>query len=384
MKVLVAGTLSGQGGIQSHIRWLAKALGDSGFTVMVVSLGKAGSTPVDELSLRQIWNENVALACCAAYQNASASRGLSGIRRLQEVSKIIDDFNPDIYLAVGAGWNLFIPPLLSRARPLRIFHEVTSGIPEGWKDSRWCVKLWFDEVVGQSNTVAQTFSTEFGWGRKIETLPAFPEPLEVTASIPRVEKKSVPKMQAKAALFSRLVPHKQAFWLVQQWDTLKAFLAELHIHGSGAEESLIRRYIAEREISDRVKCFGRYPEGDSYVDLLRRYDLTLLPTIGAEGAPLVLLESMACGVPFLAYGVGGIADYGINNPDVSVVEPSRTEFFKGLEDLTHSLACSTIDQARLQKFYLAHYSYSALKEKWIRYLEKKFETAMLSMHTYQY
>ena len=101
--------------------------------------------------------------------------------------------------------------------------------------------------------------------------------------------------------------------------------------------------------------------------MLSSYDLTLLPTIGAEGAPLVLLESMACGVPFLAYGVGGIPDYGTNNPDVLIVEPKSEHFFKGLDKVASDLTAGSINQTQLQQFYLEKYSYLALKQKWFDY-----------------
>ena len=369
MKILLAGILAGQGGIQSHLRWLAKALGEDGIETLVLSLGSARVPPVNELILRDCWNENVQSRCCAIYEKNTPYPNLAGIRRLQEIIDIINNFDPDTYLAVGTGWNLFIPPLLSRTKAIRIFHEVMSGVPNGWKDSRWCVKFWFDEAIGQSEAVAQTFVREFGWQKQVYSLPAFPEPLEVTATMPQVYQKTVPRGLAKAAFFSRLAPHKQAFWLVQQWHILKDYLSELHIHGSGSEEDKIRNYIIEQGIGERVKCFGRYPEGQAYVNLLSSYDLTLLPTIGAEGAPLVLLESMACGVPFLAYGVGGIVDYGWNNPDVYIVEPNSTSFFDGLVQITEALAKGKIDQPRLQQFYLNHYSYEALKKVWLGFLK---------------
>lgn len=368
MKVLISGILGGKGGIQSHICWLAKALGDAGIETLALSLGSSHNPPVNETFLRQFWNENVQLTCCTAYGSASASRGFAGIRRLRDIVCEIDRFNPDIYLAVGTGWNLFIPPLLAHAKPVRVFHEVMSGVTNGWKDSRWCVKFWFDEVIGQSKTVSRTFAREFRWRKDVPALPALPEPLEITATLPHVMPKQVSKGSAKAALFSRLVPHKQAFWLVQQWDILKNHLSELHIHGAGPEEQLIREYISSRGIEHQVKCFGRYPEGEDYVRLLTKYDLTLLPTIGAEGAPLVLLESMACGVPFLAYGVGGIVDYGMDNPDVLVVNPVAEQFFHGLDKITNALDSSSINQQRLKQFYLDRYSYEALKKRWLNYL----------------
>jgi glycosyltransferase involved in cell wall biosynthesis len=374
MKILISGVLAGEGGIQSHIRWLSKALGEEGIETLVLSLGNFHSLPVDKSFLKQFWNENVELRCCARYREGLLGKRFAGVRRLQEITKIIDDFNPDIYLAIGTGWNLFIPPLLTRAKPIRIFYEVMSGVPSGWKDSRWCVKLWFDEVIGQSEIVSQTFFKEFGWRKPIHALPALPEPLEITARLPDITQRSIPKGLVKAALFSRLVPHKQAFWLVQQWQTLRNYLSELHIHGSGPEEELIQSYIAEKGIGEHVKCFGRYPEGKAYVDLLSNYDLTLLPTIGEEGAPLVLLESMACGVPFLAYGVGGIPDYSRNNPDVCVVEPDATMFFEGISQITAMLEKGQINQKRLQKFYLEQYSYGALTQTWLTYIKTTYQS----------
>lgn len=114
--------------------------------------------------------------------------------------------------------------------------------------------------------------------------------------------------------------------------------------------------------------FGFYPEGQAYVDLLSSYDLTLLPTIGAEGAPLVLLESMACGVPFVAYGVSGIPDYGMNNPNVSVISPNSNAFISGVQQMVSSLSVGEINQEQLQQFYLERYSYSVLKKAWTSYL----------------
>lgn len=368
MKVLIAGVLAGEGGIQSHIRWLAKALEESGIETMAVSLGTHKSPETDVSFLNDFWGGNVYLRCCTVYSAKSTTRSINAVWRLREITKIIDEFNPDVYLAIGTGWNLFIPPLFSRAKPVRIFHEVMSGTRNSWHDSRWCVKLFFDSVVGQAATVSRTFSEEFFWRKEVPALPAFPEPLERTTTLPVAANKRVGKGRAKAALFSRLTPHKQAFWLVQQWNVLKDYLSELHIHGSGEEESTIREYINQQGIGERVKCFGRYPESQAYVDLLSSYDLTLLPTVGAEGAPLVLLESMACGVPFLAYNVGGIPDYATDNPDVLVVEPNKLAFLEGLAKITDALADGSIDQKRLQSFYLEKYAFTALKKQWIAYL----------------
>lgn len=371
MRILLAGYLLGQGGLQSHLKWMTRALGEEGVETLALSLGSKVYSLDDFQTLQGLQNQRVRFISCIPYKTQAAPLSFPKLQRLAEIKTLIDEFSPDIYFAVGTGWNLFIPPRLSRSKTRRIFHEVMSGVPSGWRDSRWGVRWWFDEVVGQSPAVAKTFAECFGWKKPVTAIPAMPEPLEITASLPEPTLKIVELGQARAALFSRLVPHKQAFWLVQQWDLLKDVLGELHIHGSGQEEQLIRDYIASRGIGDRVKCFGRYPEGQAYADLLSSYDLTLLPTIGAEGAPLVLLESMACGVPFVAYGVGGIPDYGVDNSNVLIVPPEPDAFISGVKQMVHRLADGQLNQAQLQQFYLQRYSYAVLKKAWLSYLLDK-------------
>lgn len=368
MKVILAGHILGTGGIQSHLRWLSKALVEEKIETTIVSLGNHQLSDHNLAEVKLLENEGIKVKICSVDSLNSNGLQANQFKRFLEIKNLIEEFAPDVYLAVGTGWNLYLPPLFAKTKQKLIFHEVMSGVPGGWKDSRWCVRGWFDEVVGQSQNVANTFARCFGWKKQVPTLPAIPEPLELTASLPQVKHKIVSKGTAKAAFFSRLAPHKQAFWLVQQWDLLKDYLAELHIHGSGVEEFLIREYITEKGIGDRVKCFGRYPEGQAYVDLLSGYDLTLLPTIGQEGAPLVLLESMACGVPFVAYGVGGIPDYGVNNPNVLIISTQKRDFVTGVIQMTHDLAKGKINQTQLQQFYLQNYSYQKLKTAWLSYL----------------
>jgi glycosyltransferase involved in cell wall biosynthesis len=151
---------------------------------------------------------------------------------------------------------------------------------------------------------------------------------------------------------------------VSEWPRLKQFLGELHVHGAGPEEPVIRDLIARNKWQNTIFCHGAYPQGKEYAQLMASYDLTLLPTIGAEGAPLVLLESMACGVPFVATDAGGIRDY--DNPDcliTSATEPE--EFLAAVEKITTRLARGEVDQPRLQQFYRSHFGHETLARKWL-------------------
>ncbi|ANV90506.1 glycosyltransferase [Picosynechococcus sp. PCC 8807] len=385
MKIVIFGLISGHGGIQTHTYWLTKTLLESDCQVLIITprlIKFQGGAFVE----KELLNPSLKIISLEYEYTDKKQTILSQIFRKINLIREARQFSPALFFGVGTGWYMTLISLFLPSQTKKVFHEVMSGKTHTKKDPRWGVKYFFTDVCAQASDVAKNFSETFNWQKEIPVLPAFPEPLEITAQLPKVEPKIIPLGKAKAALFSRLAPHKQAFWLVQQWEFLKNHLDELHIHGSGSEESLIRDYIEEKGIGDKVKCFGRYPDGQAYVDLLSSYDLTLLPTIGAEGSPLVLLESMACGVPFVAYGVGGIPDYGDNNPDVIVVlpEPCLTSqareytttsppgeikaFLTNVQVMAEKLATGEINQPRLQQFYFDNYSYNVLKKLWLSYL----------------
>ncbi len=368
MKIVLAGTFVGCGGIQTHSQWLARALASAGHQVRIVSLGEPPNTADSERA--EICRTYGDVAVWFARQKCGDSPG--GLGRAISLAKYLREFRPDVYVACGTGYNLFAPALLSRACGKLVFHEVMSGVAGNWRDSRWLAARFFDEVAAQAQPVAQNFCRTFHWPHPVPVLPAFPEPLEMTAALPLLPPWPVPLGKARAAFFGRLAPHKQAYWLVQQWPQLKSGLAELHIFGSGPEETLIREYIRQNGMEERVFCHGGYPSGQAYVDLLSAFDLTLLPTIGAEGAPLVLLESMACGVPFVAFDAGGIADYA--NPDCAICPTRQPEsFVPRVREWLERLSEGQVDRARLRNFYLNNFSFGFLQKRWLEYLTKVAE-----------
>ena len=357
MRVCVAGTFVGRGGIQTHLRRLIVALREADHELLAVSFGRR---PLDDaVSLEQ---EIASLGSDAYEFLPPLGRRPPIAKAMTKARGRIKQFQPDAYLACGTGRAMLALPLSLRIKH-RIFHEVMSGLADGPRDSRWLVRLGFNHVVAQAQAVADNFRSSFRWRRPVPVLPAFPEPLERTARIRAAVRRSKPVGEAKAALFGRLVPHKRALWLVQQWPRLSARLGELHIFGTGPEEPLIRLLVQQSGWSTRVFCHGEYRDGQSYVDLLTQFDLTLLPTVGAEGAPLVLLEAMACGVPFVATDAGGISDYA--NPDCVLTDWREDgEFIAGVEAATAKLAAGDIDQHRLQQFYQRRFSSAHLSARW--------------------
>jgi glycosyltransferase involved in cell wall biosynthesis len=361
MRFLLAGHFYGRGGIQTHLCWLGRTLAGDGHTVALLPTLPAQPGEVLPADLEKV--------VAAVYTPAAPPTGWLGkVRHLAGAARFVRRFRPHVYYVVGVGW---IPTVL---RPLAapgaraIFFEVMSGNWYCWTDPRVLTPCCFDEVVGQSPRVGAEFRRSFRWRRPVASLPAFPEPIERIADVPAAVRRRVPLGRARAALFGRLAPHKRALWLVRHWDELQPFLGEMHIHGAGPDEQPIRDLLRARDFGGRVVCHGPYPSGTAFVDLLRSYDLTLLPTVGDEGAPLVLLESMACGVPFVASAAGGVADYGRGNPNCLVARLQPDEFLASVRHMADRLDRGLIDQRQVQRYYHTYFGHDALCRHWLDYV----------------
>lgn len=76
--------------------------------------------------------------------------------------------------------------------------------------------------------------------------------------------------------------------------------------GEGPELPRIQEQVEQAGLSDVVRFAGAVAH-DELVHWYRAADVTVLPSL-SEGIPNVLLESMACGTPFVASRVGGIPE----------------------------------------------------------------------------
>jgi glycosyltransferase involved in cell wall biosynthesis len=377
MKIVLAGTFSGQGGIQTHFYWLAKALLYAGHEILIISFSSE-FTPDDIRRADELGANKKLSIFCPRIAGDGTTRGACNtlLRTIQKLRDIV----PDVYLACGTGYNLFVPAILSQSCGLKIFHEVMSGASSGIFDSRHLASFAFNQIATQANPVAENFRKNFGWQEDITVLPAFPEPLELTSSLPHLPEVSTHSSKIKAAFFGRMVPHKGAFWLASQWNELRKHLSSLNFHGTGPDQQKIEQLIHANGWEAEMKCLGAYPTGQAYTDLLTSYDVTLLPTTGSEGAPLVLLESMACGVPFVSYNAGGVIDYA--NPDCVIASlASPDSFIQGVQKICEGLREKKISPRRLQQFYMDHFSYTQLARKWCTYLSNENGTSGMAFVT---
>lgn len=106
----------------------------------------------------------------------------------------------------------------------------------------------------------------------------------------------------------RMVPVKDLGTLLAACDLLRSQRPDfqLCLIGDGPLRPAVADEIAQRGLADHVKLVGSIPH-DRLGDWFRAADLTLLSS-RSEGVPNVLLESLACGTPFVSTNVGGVSE----------------------------------------------------------------------------
>lgn len=77
------------------------------------------------------------------------------------------------------------------------------------------------------------------------------------------------------------------------------------IAGSGSALEPLRRFIAEHRLEDYLTAPG-YVRGEAKADLLRRGDVTLLPTQLPEGCPITIVEALGAGHAIVSTPRGAI------------------------------------------------------------------------------
>ncbi|MEM9153690.1 MAG: glycosyltransferase family 4 protein [Cyanobacteria bacterium P01_F01_bin.33] len=342
MNVLLFGYCHGQGGIQTHTKNLTEGLRERGHKVSVISPQPMAAH--EEVDLCQDVSE---------YQQSYSS--------FFELVRLVRSRHVDVAVVTGTGWLTMAGALLLPRPCRRVFFEVMSGARNRNFDPRSLVHFGFDAVVGQGSPVTRRFIDEFGWRDATATIPALPEPLERRTSIPRQNSRDVSE-GVRFAHFGRLAAHKNVRLLVDRFKDYAPDGSTLDIWGEGPDLDLIARSISQNGLNNHITLRGRYPDGQAYVELLQSYDLKLLPTVGEEGAPLVLLEAMACGLPFVANGVGGIPDY--TNPDCVVTDGDIRNFVSAVTTMVHRLQSGNINQSRLQRCYDASFRFTRLVDRW--------------------
>ncbi len=118
-----------------------------------------------------------------------------------------------------------------------------------------------------------------------------------------ITQRAHPKGPLKLLFLGSLEEHKGLTWLL---DTLResSIDFELTVAGKGSLDNKLKSLAI---IDSRIKFFGSYTLDEATV-LIGASDCTIVPSLCYENSPMVIYESLSCGVPVIASRIGGVPE----------------------------------------------------------------------------
>jgi glycosyltransferase involved in cell wall biosynthesis len=115
--------------------------------------------------------------------------------------------------------------------------------------------------------------------------------------------------------FGPVLPYKGVHVLVDAFNLLPSGCARLVIYGSGDSDYLLKLM---KKANKNVEFKGSFRD---LTDILTGFDVTVVPPVWHDNAPLVVLESLASGKPIIGAQIGGIPDFVIDGMNGFLFKP---------------------------------------------------------------
>jgi len=355
-RILLMGHSDGRGGAQTAFKKLCAFTSSEGHVLKIIVLSNH--------SLNKQSFERAQLLGRIAY---------TGSRLLLPIRKSIDllfvavkalQFKPDIFVSVGLNTSSNLMARILGKACFKVGQDFIAG--RSLKDPVWASsRKVMDGLVVQAPSMLEHWKELGTDTRRVNWLPCFPDAPE--AGILKVHRTAL-QGDIKLAYFGRLAGNKGL-------DLLMATLADdripqnitLDLWGEGPERDTLQKLAINLGIQSRLRFKGAYPSGTPGAVLIASYDAMVLCSTGMEGLPLILLEAMAYGVPFLATNVGAIEDCCNNNPDAVLVSPDQESITQGLSQLLVKVQLGQFDSLRQRSFYDERFSPEVMATRWRKF-----------------
>jgi len=167
----------------------------------------------------------------------------------------------------------------------------------------------------------------------------------------------------RVAFMGRLDRNKGMYRLLDIWPRLQIQPATLDIYGDGRERLGLEREVRRLGLDESIRLRGAWAS-EELPAIMDKTDLVVLPS-EYEGVPLVLLECMAFGVPFVASDVGAIRSLAEDNPDVRVVPLANRAIASAIQEMAIGIRSGNIRGDRLQEYHRIRYGYEKLARQWM-------------------
>lgn len=266
--------------------------------------------------------------------------------------------------AIGAGRSHLLLKRLAGPGVVSIFHEIGGGPPSSDSMAAECLRA-LDAAVACAELVARHMAT-FCQAKPIRVIPFLTAEQAVP---PPSHRPAVGNRPLQVVYLGRLEKRKRPDRLVREWARLTAGPplgpAILHLHGDDEGRGLmpeLEAYVAANGLAASIKLHGGYLHSQ-LPEILSNMDVVVLPSEW-EGLPLVLVEAMQRGVPFVSTATGGTAELGQDNPDVIVTGVEWEAFEAGLLEMARRLRVGQVDAVRLHRWAEPRYGFETVARQW--------------------
>ena len=349
MNLVVFGNACGFGGAQTAFRRLVEFFISEGHSVGVIGV-------VEEKDVLPGNNQ----ATFSKRIDFSTDSRVKKFRQTFGAAVSARRHSPGLFVSVGLARSASVIARFLPGQTFRVAQDFICG--RGVNDPLLLTtNRAFDALAVQAPSMVGALRGQGYAALPLNWLPCFPDPPQAGFSrAARVARASV-----RLAYFGRLASNKGIDLLLQSVATAKlAAPVALDIWGGGSELEKLEALAKSLSLGEAVQFRGRYPEGADYARLLCGYDGLVLPSTGLEGLPLILLEAMAYGVPFLTTRIGAIPDCCMSNADAVLVEPTLEAIRAGLEQFVARAAVDDFSVERLRQHYQTHFSHAVMADRW--------------------
>jgi glycosyltransferase involved in cell wall biosynthesis len=335
-----------KGGVETVVEIIANELQKQGHNVFVICAGdQKDKTTEDKINKIKVYR--VGWDKYFAFQNIDQqnifSRFFYRIHQLNNkysakiVKAILNKEKPKLILShntLGLGYNVIKEINKTDIKHINTIHDVQLLIPSG--------KLMVNQIINKSEKIYAFFTKNIFKNCKYiisssQTLLDFYTkrkffPNAETQIIPNplipikrtIIKEKNPFEKLKLLYIGQLERHKGVMNLIKALRLLKQDEFFLTIAGRGTLNEQIKN---TENILSNFKFFGEYNEKER-IELLKKHDLIIVPSLCFENAPMVILEAWQSGVPVLASNFGGISELIEENKNGWLFDPENLENLK--------------------------------------------------------
>jgi glycosyltransferase involved in cell wall biosynthesis len=255
---------------------------------------------------------------------------------LKRAANIIRHLSLDIihspeYVSTSFMWILGIRTPMVLTVPGNIYERIQNGNPFDYfttqvlKIAARVSAVSCNQIIATSNEMARWWSKTGASASRMSTIPLGVD-THLFHSIPNARTLLEISPQKRLILFvGRLSREKGLKYLVKAFSNLCVGSndLELHLIGEGGYGEHLHDSSVELGIERNIVFHGKINRNELPI-YYSAADITVLPSL-SEGLPRTMLESLACGSPFLGTKITGIEDHIRDSETGFLVEPGNTE-----------------------------------------------------------